>query len=73
MKESYVKGLANQFDNKVGVKLPETIQDVKAYSSLLSVIEKMQARIDVKRKLLPSPGWHRHLHYFAGAIFPSEL
>ncbi len=41
MKESYVKGLANQFNNKVAVKLPETIEDVKAFRHLLSVIEKM--------------------------------
>ncbi len=32
MKESYVKGLANQFDNKVEVKLTETVEYVKAYS-----------------------------------------
>ncbi len=32
MKESYVKGLANQFDNEVEVKLPETVEYVKAYS-----------------------------------------
>ncbi|MDQ3173802.1 MAG: hypothetical protein M3Q91_08840 [Acidobacteriota bacterium] len=32
MKESYVKGLANQFDNKVEEKLPETVEYVKAYS-----------------------------------------
>ncbi len=32
MKESYGKGLANQFDNEVEVKLPETVEYVKAYS-----------------------------------------